>query len=202
MAPVFTEEDFRHWFTPQDGIVDSFVVDNGRELTGKNLCYYCSCARSFENKIFLVLPSFVCPLDFVSFYTLPSTVMHHPIHKTLKAAYSFYNVSNKTGWIDLMNDALIAARDVSDTCVCVLFMILLYWLIHLVKFDCLNFSFVKMQMGFDVFNALDLMENKEFLEQLKFGIGDGNLQYYLYNWRCPPMPPNKASLCHVLFLVG
>lgn len=34
MAPVFTEEDFRHWFTPQDGIVDSFVVDNGRELTG------------------------------------------------------------------------------------------------------------------------------------------------------------------------
>lgn len=131
MAPVFTEEDFRHWFTPQDGIVDSFVVDNGRELT-----------------------------DFVSFYTLPSTVMHHPVHKTLKAAYSFYNVSNKTGWIDLMNDALVAARD----------------------------------MGFDVFNALDLMENKEFLEPLKFGIGDGNLQYYLYNWRCPSMPPNMIGL--------
>ncbi|XP_034235682.1 glycylpeptide N-tetradecanoyltransferase 1 [Thrips palmi] len=131
MAPVFTEEDFRHWFTPQDGIVDSFVVDNGRELT-----------------------------DFVSFYTLPSTVMHHPVHKTLKAAYSFYNVSNKTGWIDLMNDALVAARD----------------------------------MGFDVFNALDLMENKEFLEPLKFGIGDGNLQYYLYNWRCPSMPPNLIGL--------
>ena len=29
---------------------------------------------------------------------------------------------------------------------------------------------------FDVFNALDLMENKTFLENLKFGIGDGNLQ--------------------------
>lgn len=48
-------------------------------------------------------------------------------------------------------------------------------------------------MGFDVFNALDLMENKEFLEPLKFGIGDGNLQYYLYNWRCPSMPPNMVS---------
>lgn len=47
-------------------------------------------------------------------------------------------------------------------------------------------------MGFDVFNALDLMNNKEFLEKLKFGIGDGNLQYYLYNWRCASMPPNQV----------
>lgn len=51
-----------------------------------------------------------------------------------------------------------------------------------------------LQSGFDVFNALDLMENKEFLEALKFGIGDGNLQYYLYNWRCPPIPPNNVWL--------
>lgn len=49
------------------------------------------------------------------------------------------------------------------------------------------------QKGFDVFNALDLMENKVFLEKLKFGIGDGNLQYYLYNWKCPPMDPDKVS---------
>ena len=33
---------------------------------------------------------------------------------------------------------------------------------------------------FDVFNALDLMENKSFLENLKFGIGDGNLQVGSY----------------------
>lgn len=52
---------------------------------------------------------------------------------------------------------------------------------------------ILLQAGFDVFNALDLMENKEFLETLKFGIGDGNLQYYLYNWRCPPVAPNKVS---------
>lgn len=45
--------------------------------------------------------------------------------------------------------------------------------------------------GFDVFNALDLMENKTFLEKLKFGIGDGNLQYYLYNWRCPGTESEK-----------
>lgn len=49
------------------------------------------------------------------------------------------------------------------------------------------------QNGFDVFNALDLMENKVFLEKLKFGIGDGNLQYYLYNWKCPNMKPEQVS---------
>ena len=50
--------------------------------------------------------------DFVSFYTLPSTVMRHPVHKSLKAAYSFYNASAKTPWFDLMQDALIVAKNV------------------------------------------------------------------------------------------
>lgn len=36
------------------------------------------------------------------------------------------------------------------------------------------------------------MENKTFLEKLKFGIGDGNLQYYLYNWKCPSMGSEKV----------
>lgn len=132
LAPIYSEEDFKHWFIPQAGIIDSFVVETpSGEIT-----------------------------DFISYYTLPSTVVYHPVHKTLKAAYSFYNVSSKTPWIDLMLDALISARN----------------------------------LGFDVFNALDLMDNKEFLEPLKFGIGDGNLQYYLYNWRCPTMTPNKIGL--------
>lgn len=64
---------------------------------------------------------------------------------------------------------------------------------------CLFFIFILLfflQKGFDVFNALDLMENKVFLEKLKFGIGDGNLQYYLYNWKCPTMDSDKvSSLC-------
>lgn len=39
------------------------------------------------------------------------------------------------------------------------------------------------------------MENKTFLEKLKFGIGDGNLQYYLYNWKCPSMGAEKVRFC-------
>ncbi|KAJ8956389.1 hypothetical protein NQ318_015127 [Aromia moschata] len=131
LAPLFSEEDFVHWFLPRPNIIDSFVVEQDGKIT-----------------------------DFVSYYTLPSTVMHHPVHKNLKAAYSFYNVSMATPWTTLMTDALISAK----------------------------------QLSFDVFNALDLMDNGEFLEQLKFGIGDGKLQYYLYNWKCPSMAPNNIGL--------
>lgn len=48
--------------------------------------------------------------------------------------------------------------------------------------------------GFDVFNALDLMDNAAIFEPLKFGIGDGLLQYYLYNWGTAPMTANEVGL--------
>ena len=50
------------------------------------------------------------------------------------------------------------------------------------------------QKGMDVFNALDVMHNEEFLKDLKFGIGDGHLQYYLFNWKCPDMQPQDVGL--------
>ena len=108
----------------------------------------------------LSLNFFIILTDLVSYYTLPSTVLNHPVHKSLKAAYSFYNVSTTTPWCQLMGDALIMAKNA----------------------------------GFDVFNALDIMENKTFLEPLKFGIGIGRLHYYLFNWRCPSMEPQQVGL--------
>jgi len=50
------------------------------------------------------------------------------------------------------------------------------------------------QRDFDVFNALNVMENDQFLKELKFGIGDGFLQYYLYNWKCPKIEPSGIGL--------
>jgi len=130
---VYTEEEFAHWFLTRDGVVYSYVVEDPitDEIT-----------------------------DMISFYSLPSSIMGHPKYNNLKAAYSFYNVATKTKWTDLMNDALILAK----------------------------------QQDFDVFNALNVMENDAFLSDLKFGIGDGNLQYYLYNWRCPLMEPKEVGL--------
>lgn len=42
-------------------------------------------------------------------------------------------------------------------------------------------------LGFDVFNALTLLDNSLFLKELKFGGGDGNLNYYLFNYRALPI---------------
>ncbi|KAH7646673.1 glycylpeptide n-tetradecanoyltransferase 2-like protein [Dermatophagoides farinae] len=46
----------------------------------------------------------------------------------------------------------------------------------------------------DVFNALNQRDNEVFLKELKFGEGDGNLHYYLFNWKCPPMKPEKVGV--------
>ncbi|KAK4349838.1 hypothetical protein RND71_029151 [Anisodus tanguticus] len=122
VAPDFDENDVEHWLLPKEGVIDSYLVESPEthEIT-----------------------------DFCSFYTLPSSILGNQNHTTLKAAYSYYNVSTKTPLIQLMNDALIVAK----------------------------------QKDFDVFNALDVMQNDSFLKELKFGPGDGKLHYYLYNYR-------------------
>jgi len=50
------------------------------------------------------------------------------------------------------------------------------------------------EQGCDVFNALDVMENKQHFEELKFGIGDGLLHYYLYNWRVKEVGPEDLGI--------
>ncbi|KAL3335254.1 hypothetical protein AABB24_031453 [Solanum stoloniferum] len=122
VAPDFDENDVEHWLLSKEGVVDSYLVESpeSHEIT-----------------------------DFCSFYTLPSSILGNQNYSTLKAAYSYYNVSTKTPWIQLMNDALIVAK----------------------------------KKDFDVFNALDVMHNDTFLKELKFGPGDGQLHYYLYNYR-------------------
>lgn len=63
--------------------------------------------------------------------------------------------------------------------------------LHELMYDALIFA---KQQDFDVFNALNVMENESFLKELKFGIGDGFLQYYLYNWKCPKIEPSGIGL--------
>lgn len=128
----FTLEEFEHWFLPRKDIVYAYVVE------------------SEEGEI----------TDFVSFYSLSSTIMNHPQYKSLYAAYSFYYFTGKLSLKELMYDALIMAK----------------------------------KNNFDVFNALDLMENRPILEDLKFGMGDGNLHYYIFNWVCSSMKPTEVGL--------
>ena len=38
------------------------------------------------------------------------------------------------------------------------------------------------------------MDNALVVDDLKFGPGDGYLNYYLYNWKCPEVVRNKVGL--------
>jgi glycylpeptide N-tetradecanoyltransferase len=118
----FSKEEIGHFLLPREWVIESFVVEdeNTDEIT-----------------------------DFISFYSLPSSVLKHETHKKLNVAYMYYYFNSKHSITDLTKDVLTIAKN----------------------------------KGYDVFNSLDIMKNSEFLNELKFGIGDGNLHYYLYNWR-------------------
>lgn len=55
-------------------------------------------------------------------------------------------------------------------------------------------KFPHQQKGLDIFCGLDMMDNMDFLEKLKFSISDKSLHYYLYNWMCPSMRPDKVLI--------
>ncbi|KAK7860153.1 glycylpeptide n-tetradecanoyltransferase 1 [Quercus suber] len=134
VAPDFDENDVEHWLLPKEDVVDSYLVESPEthEIT-----------------------------DFSSFYTLPSSILGNQNYSILKAAYSYYNVAMSTPLLQLMNDALIMAK----------------------------------QKDYDVFNALDVMQNESFLKELKFGPGDGKLHYYLYNYRIKQaLKPSELGL--------
>ena len=44
------------------------------------------------------------------------------------------------------------------------------------------------------YKGADVKRMKAFLKELKFGVGDGFLQYYLYNWKCPKLEPSGTGL--------
>ena len=51
------------------------------------------------------------------------------------------------------------------------------------------------KLNFDVFNALDILDNQSFLNELKFAPGDGYLHYYLYNWNLQTrMSPEQIGM--------
>jgi len=50
------------------------------------------------------------------------------------------------------------------------------------------------QLNFDVYNALNVMDNEEVFSDLLFGRGDGSLKYYFYNYSCPEVKPQELGI--------
>jgi len=100
--------------------------------------------------------------DFFSIYYLPSTIIHSPKHGTLEAGYLYYYATDVAFEPGADEDGRLKTR--------------LQTLIG----DALV---IAKQAKLDVFNALTLMDNVSILQDLRFGVGDGYLNFYLYNWR-------------------
>ncbi|KAI5818487.1 acyl-CoA N-acyltransferase [Pyronema omphalodes] len=103
--------------------------------------------------------------DMFSFYSLESSVIGNSEFKTVKAAYLFYYASETAFQADKSEEEI--KKDLK---------VRLNELIGDALVLC-------KQVGFDVLNALTLLDNTLFLEKQKFGAGDGQLHYYLFNWR-------------------
>lgn len=129
----YNKEEIAHFFLPRKNVVYSYVVvdPETNEIT-----------------------------DFISYYSLPSTIINDEKYKTLYAAFCYYMVPKKHSINEIMKNALILAKNDK----------------------------------FDVFNALDIMNNKEVFEELHFGMGNGNLYYYLYNWNLKRIKPEKVGV--------
>lgn len=103
--------------------------------------------------------------DFFSFYCLESSVIQSKKYSSIKAAYLFYYGTEVA--FTAPNDRLaLKAR------------------LNALIADALVLA---KKQDFDVFNALSLMDNSLFLEQQKFGPGDGQLHYYLFNYKANPI---------------
>jgi glycylpeptide N-tetradecanoyltransferase len=161
MAQVFDKTEFEHWMFPKEKPKEQVVWSYVVE-------------DPHSKKI----------TDFFSFYNLESTVIGHKKHKVVKAAYLFYYATEAAFDKDktmlkprlnaLMKDALILSKKVSS----------FSGSLHYSVSDILTSH----QADFDVFNALTLLDNPLFLEEQKFGAGDGSLHYYMYNYRARPIP--------------
>lgn len=99
--------------------------------------------------------------DFFSFYCLDSSIINHSKHKVIRAAYLFY-YATEVGLATPLDKKALKTR------------------LNELMADALILA---KKHKFDVFNALSIMDNALFLEQQKFGPGDGQLHYYLFNYR-------------------
>ncbi|KAI0306355.1 N-myristoyl transferase [Multifurca ochricompacta] len=107
--------------------------------------------------------------DFFSYYTLPSTVVSHPRYNLLEAAYLYYYASD-TAFVENADELGLLKRRLTE---------LIGDAIILAD-----------QAKFDVFNALTLMDNSLFLQELKVAWAT---EFYLYNWRSKPLAGLSAT---------
>lgn len=103
-------------------------------------------------------------LDFFSFYSIPSSILNQPDCRHETIEVAYLFYYSVSSEIRLLPLIKTALQEAS-------------------------------KLGFDVLNCLNLMENGDnLLNALKFGAGDGQLRFYLYNWKTKLLKPSEIGL--------
>ncbi|PVV05429.1 hypothetical protein BB560_000061 [Smittium megazygosporum] len=163
-----TDAITKHWLLPRKDVIFTYVVEDVTK----------------PGKI----------TDFFSYYLLPSTVLKKKDpsnaksgksdYSILHSAYLFYyglNTEPASG-VEI-EDSSISYKELNEK-------LLKERLIALMK----NCLLIAKNENFDVFNCVLIQDNATFLEDLKFGQGDGSLNYYFYNWNVRPFKNNEIGL--------
>lgn len=154
MAPVFTREEVEHWLLhKKDAPGDQVIWCYVVEVS--SLSSTSSQANQRHQD-----PSTKEITDFFSFYGLESSVIGNTKHDNVRAAYVFYYAST-LGLPPNLDRAKLKVR------------------LNQLTNDAMILA---KKYKFDVFNALTMADNNLFLEEQKFGAGDGQLHFYLYNY--------------------
>jgi glycylpeptide N-tetradecanoyltransferase len=159
MAPVFTREEVDHWLLSKtDKPAEQVIWCYVVEVSQSNV-------HNFSKLTLFQDPTTKAITDFFSFYCLESSVINNTKHSNVRAAYLYYYAST-LGLAPIKSREELGAR------------------LNALMNDALILA---KRFNFDVFNALTLLDNNLFLEQQKFGAGDGQLHFYLYNYNANPI---------------
>jgi glycylpeptide N-tetradecanoyltransferase len=161
LAPVFSREEIEHWFlSPNDKDGEKVVWSYVVEvsLTIFDIPSYGTMLTCLQDDDGKIT-------DFFSFFCLESLVIKSSKHNSIKAGYLFY-YATEVGLTKPVDKPALKKR------------------LNELMGDALILA---KRYKFDVFNALSLMDNALFLEQQKFGPGDGQLHYYLFNYKAKPI---------------
>lgn len=113
LSPILSLQEIEHWLLPRENVIDAYVVEVkvrlpywGKSFHGHLIsCCFTSPPHTQEHDGTLT--------GVVSFYSVYSRVLNHPVHTGLRTAHLLYIASTATDLVDLMEDTLVLAKSVS-----------------------------------------------------------------------------------------
>lgn len=183
-GPTF--DKYIHYLDTHNPLNKKAMLKNLREMQEKDISIVCQLLNNYNKKIAI---STVFNDEETKHWFLPKAgVVYSYVledeNKNPTDFISFYKVKNT-----VLRSKKYDNYDSAN---------IFYYAINTVEFSVLMNSVlcIAKKMGFDVFTACDIMDNKKFLleKSLNFGPGTGILYYYFYNYKQDYLDSSKIGI--------